>query len=123
MSDLMNKPFSIINSENVNVRDKYLEGMPHQNNFPGNFLGISNDQMQNYTNSQSNAIDNYSNISQIPLPQEADKYTFLTDGSPGCENYGTAYSTYNPTIDGNDPYKNLDSTTLANYSEGTETFN
>jgi hypothetical protein len=114
-------PFEVINNESNYVTNKYLEGMPSQDNFPGSFQGMTNQQMDGYTNSQSNAIDNYNDISQNPLPQEADKYSFLTDGSPGCENYGTAYATYNPTTD-NDSYKNLDSTTLARFKEGTETF-
>lgn len=69
-----NSPFSVINNEPENVRNKFLNGMPNQDNYPGMFPGTNSQQNQNYFNFQNNAIQNYNEISQYPLENNYQNY-------------------------------------------------
>lgn len=81
-------PFQVINSQPQDVRNKFLEGMPHMDNFPGPFEGLSPEQMKKYQNVQQRAVNNYGNISQVPLDIEASQYSVLNQGYPNCEALG-----------------------------------
>ena len=86
----LTRPFNHLNNEPQFVKDKYLEGIPYKdNNFPGPFLGVTQEQMNDYTQLQSNAVHDYSNISQTPLQNQAEKYVPFNQGVPNCENLGS----------------------------------
>lgn len=71
-------PFSVINNESIDVKNKFLSGLPHQEMYPGPFPGTQKG--DNYMNSQHAAIQNYGNISQDNI----NKYTHDT---PSCETF------------------------------------
>jgi hypothetical protein len=85
----LTKPFTIIHNEPTFVKDKYLEGVPWKNEFPGPFEGVTPEQQMMYANQQHNAVLNYNNISEKPLHDQAIKYNYFNAGLPNCESYGS----------------------------------
>jgi hypothetical protein len=55
----MFSPFESVNEETSNVRRKFLEGEPHQSNFPGPFPGTDRRQNSEYIQSQNSEMRNY----------------------------------------------------------------
>ncbi len=82
------KPFTVINdATSQQVRNKYLEGQPFKNNFPGPFQTLTPQQNEAYLSNQNNAIQNYWNIAEKPLNSQAKKYPSFNQGKPDCANY------------------------------------
>lgn len=87
MTELASSPFSVINNEDKNVRNKFLGGQPHKNNFPGPFPGVNTG--NNYMHNQQAAIQNYSNVSQEKLKKQ---------NTPSCSNYDNYFADYGQTV-------------------------
>lgn len=88
--DELTKPFSVVQNEPSDVRNKFLEGVPWKDkDFPGPFLSALTDkQKDQYMNKQQNAVQNYHTIAETPLSQQASLYPSFNAGLPDCENYG-----------------------------------
>lgn len=80
----LTKPFTIVQNEPQDIREKYLEGQPYSNKFPGPFQGMSEQGMNQYMSNQRDAVQNYHTIAEIPLPVEAQKYSEFNTGKPDC---------------------------------------
>lgn len=81
----LTKPFTIVQNEPKDVRDKYLEGQPYSNNnFPGPFQGMSKENMNKYMDNQQDTVQNYHTIAETPLPTEALKYSEFNTGKADC---------------------------------------
>ena len=85
----LTRPFEVIHDEPNSVKNKYLEGVPYKNNFPGPFLGATQEQMANYKKYQENAMKNWENIAVDPLSEQADKYGYPNAGIENCEALGS----------------------------------
>ena len=95
----MTDVFPFVNGASPNVQNKFLEGMPYKNEFPGPFFGKSQSAMKEYTNNQSDAIDNYEeNIATRPLPPFAK--TFPPTSDMDCSAYMQEVRMF-PTFDPN----------------------
>lgn len=81
-------PFEVIHNESRGVRDKFLEGIPYQNNFPGPFQGLTQQQMNEYTRMQQNAVNRYPDIAEEPISVQANMYPGPNDGNPDCSALG-----------------------------------
>lgn len=79
--------FNVINNASPNVKNNYLEGQPFTNNYPGPFQGMTHNQQDEYTQVQDHAVQNYHNIAETPLSEQANKYPSFNSGEPDCVNY------------------------------------
>lgn len=93
------KPFSVIQNEPQYVKDKYLEGVPWKDNFPGPFQGMTNKQQNEYMRQQQFSVNNYSNIAEKPLEEEAEKYLPFNVGLPNCSSYNLNTLPNTPVIE------------------------
>lgn len=84
----MANPFEVINNQPQDVRNKYLEGIPNKNNFPGPFVGATHQQMNDYIKLQNAAVLDYNRKSQEPIGIQAGMYPQLNVGAPNCSALG-----------------------------------
>lgn len=82
----MTTPFQVVNNEPKVVRDKFLEGNPNINNFPGPFQPSS--QMQSQM--QPTAAKNWSKSAVEPLQNQAKRYPTYNSGDAQCDTYGAS---------------------------------
>jgi hypothetical protein len=94
------QPFQFVNGEPDSVKNKYLEGIPNANNFPGPFQGQTQEQMRNYKISQSAALRNWGQQA-VESPQVL-RYT-ANSGNPNCSSLGGRQEMFPPVQPGLQP--------------------
>jgi len=92
----LTKPFEIIHNESENVLNKYLEGQPYRQSFPGPFQGLTHEQKTMIAAQQKNAVNNWHNIAEKPLSEQSSLYPSFNAGFTHCGQYGNGSDIFPP---------------------------
>jgi hypothetical protein len=95
----LTKPFSVIQNQPQDVRNKFLEGVPWKDGyFPGPFLGaMTNQEKNDYMQTQRDAVLDYKHIAATPLQDQEERYpSFNEDGYTDCSQYGKEIPMFPP---------------------------
>lgn len=82
--------FHVLNSQPVDVKNKFLEGMPYQTNFPGPFQGPPQGPIMNVQQSAVHRESNPKGPNNMvePLSRQSRLYPSFNGGEPNCSGYG-----------------------------------
>ena len=80
-------PFSVVRNSSPEVRHKFLEGQPYQNNYPGPFQGVTEEQQKELLIGQREQLNDYN--PNIPVEDVAALYPRFNSGEPGCDEYAS----------------------------------